>query len=53
MLKLLSDLRLKAKKIILLFSVSLTFTLMLISLLKHKNIICTNKKITNKIYVIV
>jgi hypothetical protein len=51
--KLLSDLKLKAKIIVKLFLISLIFTLILILLLKHKNIIYTNNKTNNKIYVII
>jgi len=53
MLKLLSDLRLKAKRVVLLFLVSLASALMLISLLKYENIVYINNETSNKIRVIV
>jgi len=53
MLKLLSDLRLKAMRVVLLFLVSLASALMLISLLKYENIVYINNETSNKIRVIV
>jgi hypothetical protein len=53
MSKLLFDLRLKARRVVLLFPVSLISTLVLILLLKHKNIVYINNETSNKIYVIV
>ena len=53
MLKLLSDLRLKAKRVVLLFLVSHASALMLISLLKYENIVYINNETSNKIRVIV
>jgi hypothetical protein len=53
MLKLLSNLKLKTKRVILLFYISLMFAFILISLLKYKNIIYINKETINKICVIV
>jgi hypothetical protein len=51
--KLLSDLRLKAGRVVQSSPVSLVSTLILILLLKYKNIICTNNETSDKIHVIV
>jgi hypothetical protein len=51
--KYLSDLRLKTKKIISSFPISFISAPILISLLKHKNIICINNEINNKIRIII
>jgi hypothetical protein len=53
MSKLLSDLRLKAKRVVLLFPISLVSTLVLILLLKHKNIVYINNETSDKIYIII
>jgi hypothetical protein len=53
MLKLLSNLRLKVKRVVLSFLISFISTLILISLLKYKNIIYINNKTNNKIRVII
>ena len=51
--KLSSDLRLKARRVVQSFPVSLVSTPVLISLLKHENIVCTNSETSDKIHVIV
>jgi hypothetical protein len=53
MSKLLSNLRLKARRVILSFPISLISTLVLISLLKYKNIIYINNETSDKIHVII
>ncbi len=51
--KLSSDLRLKAGRVVQSFPVSLVSTPVLISLLKHENIVYTNNKTSDKINMIV
>jgi hypothetical protein len=51
--KLSSDLRLKVGRVVQSSPVSLVSTPVLISLLKHKNIVCTNNETSDKIHVIV
>jgi hypothetical protein len=51
--KLSSDLRLKAGRVVPSFPVSLVSTPVLISLLKHEKIVCTNNETSDKIRVIV
>jgi hypothetical protein len=51
--KLLSDLRLKARRVVPSFPVSLASAPMLTSLLKYENIVCTNNETSDKICVIV